>query len=282
MTYGSNDYLRGHQTQKRCGLCEHHPILCGGRCLDCSVVIPPLFVGDLQPSESEVIAQRPLHSGLEAPVFPTWMHKPIPDEASTGATPQINAEGSGRDESPATSNSYAGAGEVNMSTPSPLAARAEQSQPRSTARSDQTGAPGQPAPPRGRKRRETAAPAAKESKKAKMGSLRATSTKTAATSGCNGLDTEAMLHYWTVTWVESAMRSWRAWPARSPLLQTGHMIGQPRQWPSSSSSNWGMAGASRRGLCDTPCGTALFRPSWLLSPRSRGASGGSTRRGTQI
>ena len=168
MTYGSSDYLRGHQTQKRCGLCEHHPILCDGRCLDCGAVNPPLFGGDLQPSESEVVAQRPLHSGLEAPVFPAWMHKPIPDEASTGAKPQINAEGSGRDESQATSNSFAGAGEVNMSTPSPLAARAEQSQPRSTARRDQTGAPGQPAPPRGRKRRETGAPPAKASKKAKI------------------------------------------------------------------------------------------------------------------
>ena len=82
----------------------------------------PLFTGRTQPTVSEVIAEWPLHSGVEAPVFPTWMRKPIPDEASTGAAPQINAEGSGRDESPSTSNSYAGAGEVNMSTPSPLAA----------------------------------------------------------------------------------------------------------------------------------------------------------------
>ena len=67
MSYGSNDYLSGHKTQKRCGLCEHHPILCDGRCLDCGVVNPPLFGGDLQPSESEVIAQRPPRQEMGAP-----------------------------------------------------------------------------------------------------------------------------------------------------------------------------------------------------------------------
>ena len=83
MSYGSSDYLSGHKTQKRCGLCEHHPILSDGRCLDCGVVNPRLFGGDMQSSESEVIAQRPPRQEMDAPVFVEVMRAPLPG-VSTG------------------------------------------------------------------------------------------------------------------------------------------------------------------------------------------------------
>ena len=85
MTYGSNDYLKGHQTQKRCGLCEHNPILLpSGSCLDCKTVNPPLFRGSTQPTESEVIAQRRPRQEMEAPVFSESMRAPFAGEASAG------------------------------------------------------------------------------------------------------------------------------------------------------------------------------------------------------
>ena len=85
MTYGSNDYLKGHQTQKRCGLCEHNPILLpSGSCLDCKTVNPPLFRGSTQPTESEVIAQRRPRQEMEAPVFSEGMRAPLAEVAGAG------------------------------------------------------------------------------------------------------------------------------------------------------------------------------------------------------
>ena len=76
MTYSSNDYLRGRRAQKRCGLCEHHPILCDGRCLYCGARSPPLLSGDMQSTEGEVIAQRPAPPEMEAPVLSEKMNEP--------------------------------------------------------------------------------------------------------------------------------------------------------------------------------------------------------------
>jgi hypothetical protein len=81
-TFGSNEHLRGHMTQKRCGLCERHPILFDGRCLDCGAVSPPLFRRDAQPCEQEVPAERPPRPALEAPRFSEWMRKPMPRTAA--------------------------------------------------------------------------------------------------------------------------------------------------------------------------------------------------------
>ena len=70
-SYGSNALLVGHVTQRRCGLCPLHPILCDDLCLDCGTTGPPLFTGALVPTEEELAASRPPRPSLEPATFRT-------------------------------------------------------------------------------------------------------------------------------------------------------------------------------------------------------------------
>ena len=104
-------------SQKCCGLCPHHPILCDGRCLDCGAIDPPLFTGEAQSAQEEPTKEEPPHE-FEAPTFPEWMREPISGKVGVGNA-SLRSDCKEREqpeETPALVSDLVRAGEVELMT----------------------------------------------------------------------------------------------------------------------------------------------------------------------